>query len=368
MTTPSSWAVLRQPLFRSLWAGGFAANLAIWLQTVGAAWLMTQMTSSPLLIALVQTAWTLPGVMFGLVGGALADILDRRRIMVAMLSGMALTTGLLGMLGHMESLSPWMLLLFVLVLGTGFALYLPAYMSVGADVVPVADVPAAASLTSVAFNVARVLGPAIGGVVVAVHGGSAVFAVATLCYLGTLIFLLRWKPVARERRLPPERLLGAMSTAIRYLRHTREFQKQLMHGVVFMTAGSAIWALLPVLAGKQLGLSAGGYGLLLGCLGAGGAIGALAADSLRHRFSGSGVVIVSNVVFAITCLIMARAVDVAVFCAVLVVAGAAWVTTVSTINVGIQVSRPPPPWPGRNSISGTPTSPHRSPGASAAPW
>jgi MFS family permease len=337
----ASWAVVRQPLFRSLWLGGFATNLAIWLQTVGAAWLMTQMTSSPLMIALVQTASSLPGMLFGLLGGALADIFDRRKLMISTLASMAAVASLLATLGHFDLLSPGLLLVLIFALGTGFALYLPAYSSIGSDVVPPGDVSAALNLASIAFNSARVIGPALGGAIVATVGGSAVFALATTCYLGTLAFLLRWQPALRDHHLPPERLLSAMKTAMRYLRHTPEFQKHLTHGTVFMMSGSAIWALLPVLARDQLGMAAGGYGLLLGSLGAGGVIGALSADWLRHHVSINALIIGCGLAFAAACVLMPHLNHVAWFCSALVLAGVGWVSLVATINVSIQMSQPP---------------------------
>jgi predicted MFS family arabinose efflux permease len=328
-------------LFRGLWLGGFAVNLAVWLQTVGAAWLMTQLTPSPLMVALIQTASSLPGVVFGLVGGALADILDRRKVMMSMLAGMFLAAGLMSGLGYALALSPWMLLGLMFLLGTGYALYVPAFYSVGNDTVPPDEVPAALNLTSVAFNVARVVGPALGGAIVAIVGGAGVFALVTFCYLGTFLFLLRWKPVRRTRHLPPERLLSAMTTGLRYLRHTPEFQKHLLHASLFMTSGSAIWALLPVLAKEQLGFAASGYGLLLGCLGVGGVIGAIGGGWLRLRYSANMVIIAAGAIFAAGCLAIPHTTNVTVFCGLLVAAGMAWVSFVTTINVGIQISQPP---------------------------
>lgn len=366
MKTFSSWAVLRHRLFRSLWLGGFATNLAIWLQTVGAAWLMTQMTTSTLMIALVQTASSLPGVLFGLVGGALADILDRRKAMIATLASMAVTASILSALGHVHHLTPIALLALVFVLGTGFALYMPAYSSIGADVVPPEYVPAAANLVSIAFNTARVLGPAIGGAIVASVGGSGVFALAATCYLATLAFLLRWQPTYRARRLPPEQLLSAMNTGLRYLRHTPELQKHLLHGVTFMMAGSALWALLPVLAQAQLGATAGGYGLLLGCLGLGGVVGALVADWLRHHWAATPLVVGSGLAFAVACLAIPHLGSVTWFSGALVVAGAGWVSLVGTINVSIQISQPS--WIRARAISLFAISAYLSLAAGAALW
>lgn len=302
---------------------------------------MTELTPSPLMVALIQTSSSLPGVVFGLVGGALADILDRRKVMMAMLGGMLVVAGAMSALGYTHTLTPWTLLTLMFLLGTGYALYVPAFYSIGNDVVPTQDVPAALNLTSVAFNLARVLGPALGGVIVAVVGGASVFALAALCYLGTLTFLVLWKPEHKARTLPPERLLSAMATGVRYLRHTPEFQKHLFHSAVFMTGGSAIWALLPVLAKEQMAFAAGGYGLLLGCLGVGGVMGAMGAGWLRQRYTSNTVTTAASASFVLVCLAIPHITSVVLFCGVLVIAGTAWVSFVTTINVAIQISQPP---------------------------
>lgn len=341
MTNPSPWSALRHPLFRNLWLGGFAVNLAIWLQTVGAAWTMTQITSSPLMIALIQTASSLPGVLFGLVGGALADIFDRRRVMIITLVAMMIAAGLLSTLTFLGGIGPWTLLALTFLLGTGFSLYTPSFSTIGSDVVPPDDVLGALSLTSVAFNAARVLGPALGGVIVAVAGAGAVYGLAALFYITTVIFLVRWKWRGKTHALPPERMIGAIRTGLRYLRHTPEFQKHLIHGVLFLTAGSGIWALLPVIAREQMGFSASGYGLLLGCLGSGGVIGALGLGWMRYRWTTNTIATVTGLLFALAVFAIPWTANIYLVCPALIVAGMGWVSFVTTIGVSIQISQPP---------------------------
>src|SRR5262245_35288820 len=215
----SSWAPLRRPLFRSLWLAAVASNVGTWMQNVGAVWLMTSLTPSPLMVALVQTATSLPVFLLALPAGALADIVDRRRLLVAAQSAMLLAAAALGVLTVAGRVTPWALLGLTFVIGAGSAMNGPGWQAIMPELVPRPELTAAIALNGIAMNVARAIGPALGGLVIAVAGTGPVFLLNAASFVGVILVLLRWRRVPRASTLPPERVVGAMRAGLRYARH-----------------------------------------------------------------------------------------------------------------------------------------------------
>jgi MFS family permease len=223
----SVWSPLLVPVFRSLWIAWIVANLGIWVQNVSGVWLMTTLSASPVLIALMQTAISFPGFLLGLPSGALADIVDRRRLLMVGLSMMLIAASTLGVLTLLKATTPWLLLVLTFALNLGIALNLPIWLTVMPGLVPRKELSNAVSLGGVGFNIAQAIGPVLGGVIVAAIGPGAVFLFNAALFLLTLVILIRWQSHQRSSVLPGERVIGALRAALRYLGHAPSLQRVL---------------------------------------------------------------------------------------------------------------------------------------------
>src|SRR5512147_1855250 len=240
---PSAWSPLRNALFRNLWIATIVSNVGTWMQDVGAGWLMTSLTSSPSLVALVEAADSLPLMLLALPAGALADIVDRRRLLIAVQTYLMIVSGALAVSTFLELTTARALLGFTFALGVGAALVLPAWAAIVPELVPTDEMPSAVALNSIAINVSRALGPAIAGLLVAAIGAWLVFALNALSYIGILTVLLRWRREHRKSTLPAERFLSAIRVGLRFVMHARPLQIVLIRGGAFFVFASATWSL-----------------------------------------------------------------------------------------------------------------------------
>ncbi len=337
---PSAWGPLRQPLFLALWLAALASNLGTWMQEVGEAWLMTELSPSPLMVALLQTADSLPLFLLALPAGALADAVDRRRLLLVTQLWMTIAAGTLGVLTLFEWTNAWMLLTFVFLLGIGAALSMPAWQAVTAEVVPRSDLPAAVTLNSVGFNVARAAGPALGGLVVASIGAGAAFLFNAASFLGVIVVVYQWRRPHRASVLPAERVAGAMRAGWRYVQHAPSLRAVLVRTAAFILGASGLWAMLPIVARSELGVGAFGFGALLGCLGAGAVFGAAVLPRLRGRLSADGLAAAGTLLFAGVTAVLAFVRQYEVLCAALALGGVAWIALMSSLNVAAQTVLP----------------------------
>jgi MFS family permease len=338
--TSSTLAPLRHETYRRIWFASIASNFGGLIQAVGAAWMMTVITTSGDMVALVQTSTALPIMLFSLVSGALADSFDRRRVMLTAQCFMFVVSVLLSVFAFFGLLSPWLLLFFTFLLGCGTALNNPSWQASVGDMVPRADLPGAVTLNSVGFNITRSVGPAIGGIIVAAAGAAAAFAVNTLSYFALIFALLRWKPAFPVSTLPREALGSAIFAGLRYISMSPNLQKVMLRGLLFGISASSILALLPIVA---LELVIGGpltYGLMLGSFGIGAIGGAVLNARLRQRLSSEMIVRLSFAGFAISAAIAAFSPYSALTCAGLVISGACWVLALSLFNTIVQLSTP----------------------------
>ncbi|MDQ0562906.1 MFS family permease [Rhizobium mesoamericanum] len=338
--TSSTLAPLRHGTYRRIWFASLASNFGGLIQAVGAAWMMTTITASENMVALVQTSTALPIMLFSLVSGALADSFDRRRVMLTAQYFMLAVSALLSISAYFGWLSPWLLLFFTFLIGCGTALNNPSWQASVGDMVPRADLPGAVTLNSVGFNITRSVGPAIGGVIVAAAGAAAAFAVNTLSYFALIYALMRWKPSLPTSNLPRETLGSAVFAGLRYVSMSPNLQKVLLRGLIFGVTASSILALLPIVA---INLVVGGpltYGLMLGSFGIGAIGGAMLNDRLRERFSSETIVRISFAGFALSAAIAAFSPIAALTCAGLVISGACWVLALSLFNTIVQLSTP----------------------------
>jgi MFS family permease len=333
-------APLALPAFRAIWAANIVSNIGTLMQSVGAAWLMTSLTSSTTLVGLVQTASTLPVFLVGLVAGALADLADRKALLFWSQAWMLLMAALLGVLTQLGYASPWVLLALIFGLGLGGAISLPAWQATVQDIVPKTWVASAVALNSISFNVARAVGPALGGLVVAAFGAAFAFFANAASFLAVLAALAFWKrsPVTAPRL--SEDVLGAIRAGFRYLLHAPRLQAPIIRAIAFNLCAAAVWPLLPLFARDVLKTSAMGYGLLLGAFGLGSIVSAVALPRLRGRFAldrilGMGAVLGGAAFFGLSLSTHPLAAGVLLF-----FAGAAWVGVLVNFNVAVQTSVP----------------------------
>jgi MFS family permease len=335
-----SLSPLAGSVFRILWIATIASNLGTWMQDVGESWLMVSFTKSPLLVALVETAGSLPVVLLALPAGALADIFDRRRLLLVTQTWMLVIAALMGALTIAGLMNPWSLLALTFTLGLGSALNSPAWQAIVPELVPHKELPAAMTLTSVAFNVSRAVGPAIGGFLVATTGSGTVFLLNAASFLGVIVVIYRWCRIPEKQTTPREHIWGAMRAGIRYARHAPEVQAVLIRTAVFTFCASALWALLPLQARTKLGLGAVGYGVLLGCLGTGALLGAGVLGKLQASISNNILVAVASVIFAAASLVLAHSGFVLLIGAAMLLGGVAWIACMSSFNTAAQTVAP----------------------------
>jgi len=336
----STLAPFRSRTFTKIWAASLVSNFGSLIQAVGASWLMTSLAPTADYVALVQASTTLPIMLLALPCGAIADIWDRRVIMLiaqGMLLVVSIALALMAYIGH---LTPWSLLTLTFLIGCGTALYGPAWQSSVGEQVPREDIPAAVALNTMSYNLARTAGPAIGGVIVATAGAPAAFVVNAFTYVGLLATLASWKRPKPQSHLPPETMLMAMSAGLRYSRLSPAIRAVLLRGFTLGVAGSAIWALMPLIARDLLGGSAFIYGLLFAMFGVGAVIGALGSATARHRLGNEKLVRLTTLGFATTALISAFSPWLLLTMAAFILGGASWVLMLSTFNITVQLSSP----------------------------
>jgi MFS family permease len=337
---PSALSPFRYPVFRGIWIASLLSNFGSLIQSVGASWMMLSIAPSPDMVALVQASTALPIMLLSLVAGAMADNMDRRRIMVVAQIFMLSISVVLAICAWAGWVGPWTLLLFTFAIGCGSAFFAPAWQASVGDMVPRAEVPGAVSLNSMGFNIARSVGPAIGGAIVAAAGAAAAFAVNAASYISLLVVLARWRRPPRTNALPNETLGIAMGAGVRYVAMSPHIRTVLLRAAVFGFGASSILALLPLVAKH---LVAGGpltYGLLLGAFGVGAVGSALCAARLREDLSTEAIVRWAGCILALAAVIVAVSTFLVLTMAALLLAGAGWVLSLSTFNVSVQLSAP----------------------------
>jgi MFS family permease len=343
---PQSWrdsptlAPFNSRIFAMIWSASLISNFGSLIQAVGASWMMTSIAPSPDMVALVQASTTLPIMLLSLASGATADIWDRRLVMLIAQVVMLVVAVILTAIAFLGMITPWTLLTLTFFLGCGVALYGPAWQSSVGEQVPRADLPSAVALNSLAFNIARTAGPAIGGIIVARAGPPAAFLFNSLSYVALIVVLILWRRPKPAPFLPPENMVMAMGAGVRYARLSPEIRTVLIRGVVFGVLGSSVWALMPLIARNLIGGDAVTYGTLLGAFGIGAVIGALSSTSLRRRYSNEVIVRVSTVGYGVGTVVTAVSSWHALSMVALMLGGASWVLALSTFNVTVQISSP----------------------------
>ena len=340
-TTPRSGALapLAIPVFRALWIAVLVSNIGSWMQTVGAQWLLVDEHAAPVVVALVQTASSLPVLLIGIPAGVVGEFVDRRRLLIGVQAFQVVVGAAMTVLTATGSMTPALLLTVTFLLGSASALQLPAYQALVPEIVPRAAITDAAALSSVGVNVARAIGPALAGVVIAQLGVPFVFAANALSFALFLVVLVAWRGYQRpETRAEP--FVDATRAGVRYVLHAGVVRRLLVQLAVFMVPANALWALLPLVANGPLGLSSGGYGLLLAAVGTGSVGGAFVMPAIRRRLGIGRVVGLTSVVFGAAMVVVALVPSLPVVLVALVIGGVAWIGVVTTLNGTVQAFLP----------------------------
>jgi MFS family permease len=331
----SPWAPLGSSVFRALWIAVLLSNIGTWMQTVGAQWLLVSGPRASVLVALVQTASSLPVLLFALPSGVLAEFLDKRRLLLATQLFQTVVGAVLTLLTAFGSVGPGLLLVLTFLLGAGAAVQLPAYQALIPELVPRAQLSGAAALGSISVNLARAVGPAIAGLVISWIGVTAVFAINAVTFLVFAAVLLWWRPEPADRP-HPEAFLGALRAGGRYVRHAPVVRRLMLRLVLFIVPASALWALLPLVASQRLDIGSGGYGLLLGALGVGSLLGAVVLPRLRRLWSPTMLVTLASLGFGAALLVVGLVRIPWLVVLVLLPTGVAWIMVLSSLNATVQ--------------------------------
>jgi MFS family permease len=335
----SPWRPLRVALFRNLLIADLVSDIGTFMQTMGAAWLMTTLTTSTVYIALIQTASALPFFLLALPAGSLGDIFDRRRLILGTETWMFVCAVILTVVTFMGGMTPWLLLLLTLALSLGDAIEAPTWRAIFPELVTKEDLTPALALNGIEFNLARAVGPGLAGLVIAAVGVAAAFLVDAISFLGVIFVIFSWKRPKRQSALPAETITGASWAAIRYVRYSPAIQTLLVRAGIVIFFSSSFWALLPAVA-KQLSSSPYGYGFMLGAFGIGAVMGAMVLQRARATFSTEAVLSAATVVFGAVLLSTALLHNLVLLCALMLFGGASWTVFMSLFNTIIQKLAP----------------------------
>ncbi|VVN70546.1 Enterobactin exporter EntS [Pseudomonas fluorescens] len=332
--------VFRHRTFRVLWLCSLVSNIGALIQLVAAAWLMTILSSSEGMVTLVQASVTLPIMLTALMAGVLADSFDRRKIMLVAQAFMMVVSILMACLAFENLLSPWSLLAFTFLIGIGTALHYPSWQASLREMVPREDLTSAVSVNAMGMNITRSLGPAIGGLIVAMVSPAAALAVNALTYSAIIIALIKWKPTVTCRQLPRERFHSAFAAGLRFFFMSPDLMVGTFRGCIFGFAAISMQALSPLIARKLLGGDATLYGVLLGAFGFGAVVGALMLGRLREALHNEIICRIGFLLFSACCLVVAFSTNTLITVLAMFVAGFCWLSVVSLINVIVQLSTP----------------------------
>jgi len=340
---PRRWAALEPltlPTFRMLWLTWVAANTCMWMNDVATAWMMTSLTTSPVLVALVQSASTLPVFLLGLPSGALADILDRRRYFMVTQLWVAVVAMVICVIVLAGWMNAHLLLALTFCNGIGMAMRWPVFAAIVPELVPRAQLPAAMGLNGIAMNASRIVGPLVAGAVIASAGSHWVFVLNTALSLGAALVIWRWRRVHQPSPLGRERLGSAMRVGLQYVRQSPRMRSVLVRIAVFFVHATALLAMLPLIARALPGGDAGTFTLLLASMGAGAIVGALLLPRLRQRFARDALVRLGTTVVSVATAAVAFAPNVYVAVPAMALGGLAWLATANSMTTSAQLALP----------------------------
>ncbi|WP_072826187.1 MFS transporter [Bradyrhizobium erythrophlei] len=340
MPGPSGFAPLRQTTFAVLWVATVLGNTGSFMRDVASAWLVTDLSSAPAAVAMIQAASTIPVFVLAIPAGVLSDVFDRRKLLIIMQLVLASVSATLMLLSYTGALTVGLLVALTFVGGVGAALASPTWQSIVPELVPRQDLKNAVALNSLGFNIARSVGPAAGGLLLAVLGAAVAYSADVVSDLVVVAALAWWRRVPSADDELSEHFLGAFRAGLRFVRSSRELHVVLTHSAIFFAFLSALWALLPIVARQVLGGNAGFYGILLGAIGAGAILGALVLPQLRRRFDADGLLLAAAIIAAIIMAVLAIAPPRWLAVVILLGLGGAWIVALTTLNGAAQAILP----------------------------
>ena len=328
---------LQEPLYRNLWIAAVISYTGSWMQNVGAGWLMASLTMSPLMVGLVQAANSIAVFLVVLPAGAIADVVDRRKLLLFTQTWMVVAAAVLGLLTIGGLINPALLLVFTFLMGFGAVLNDPAWQAITPEIVSRENFASGVALNSAGFNVARAIGPALGGLIIAAAGSGIAFLLNAASFFGVIYFLYRWKCSPGRTSLRVDHLFSAMFDGFRHMRTSREVKAVLVRSAVFSLGAAALPALLPLIAHR---FGSQGYGVLLGMFGLGALVGAAMLPTLRRTMSIDSLIAASTLVFAFTTLTASQWCSFAMLSLAMVLSGIAWIQILASLNVSAQTMSP----------------------------
>jgi MFS family permease len=336
----SPWSPLKIRTFKWLWLATLVSNIGTWMHEAGAGWLITTLTESPVVVALLQTATTLPAFFILLPSGALSDIFDRRKYLITGNTGMAVVAVTIGFLTLTGLINQWSLLTLTLLMGMGTAMIMPTWQSIIPEVVPRSELQSAIGLNTMGMNISRVIGSLIAGAILALFGNGFVFVLNAVSFLFVIFALWQWKRVPPETKLPPERFKSAVLTGLRYARHSPALQHTLFRSIGFYLFASVMWALLPLIARDLLQGGPLTYTFLFAAISIGAIGSALLLPKARRYMNNDQLITGASLLFAtgmsITALVHVHAIAMLALC----LCGAAWITVMTSAQLSAQTALP----------------------------
>jgi MFS family permease len=339
--TASPWAPFRHRAFTVIWIATVVSNVGGWMSAAASGWLMTSLDSTPFIVAMVQVATSLPIFLLAIPAGALSDIVDRRKFLLAGELFIMASSIVFAVLVSRHLITPVSLLLMTFIVSVGSAVNAPPWQAVVNLLVPKADLPPAIALNSAGVNVSRAIGPALGGLAVSAFGIAAPFWIDAFSNAGVIAGLLGWRPPAKERaRLPPERFGSAVRAGLRHARYNPHLTATLVRAAAFFLFASAYWALLPLVARQQAQSGPALYGILLGAIGAGAVGGAFALARLKERLGADGLLAAGTLGTAVAAVVFGLSHTSSITFLASLIAGVSWIASLSVLNVSAQVALP----------------------------
>ena len=340
MPLPAALLPLRHPVFRLLWSANVVTALGTWMQNTGAGWLMTSLSPDALSVSLVQAATIVPTFLLALPAGAIADIVDRRRFMIGVQVWMMLSASVLVVLTYAHAIDATGLIVLTFAIGIGTAMYQPAWGATVPELVPRHDLVQAIALNGIGFNLARALGPAVGGIILLFGGPALAFSLFAVSFVAGIASLIAWPRRHRRGALPPEHFVSAIRAGMRFVRHTPAMQAAIVRSMAFFLPAAAPWAMLPLIVREQLGLGAGSFGLLLGLMGVGGVTSGMLLPGARRHASRGTIVFVATLFSALGMACIGMSHHWALAALGMYLFGIGWVAAASTTQAAAQLVAP----------------------------
>ncbi|TWU23344.1 enterobactin exporter EntS [Novipirellula galeiformis] len=338
-TSTSAWAPLQIPLYRTFWFASLAANLGTWIHEVGAGWLMASLDPSPQMVAAVRTVMAAPIIFLAIPVGVLGDRIDRRRMLILTQFVLCACTATLALLTFSGIITANLLLVFTFIIGLGMVVHVPIWQASIPELVPKNQLARAIALGSISFNLARAVGPAVGGVLIALAGVWTSFALNAMSFAGVMFVLLSWKRARRESSRGLSFRLS-MYQGLRYVAKNLAMRHTMLGVVLFVWPASALWSLLPLVAKEHLRWGASGFGFLVGCMGAGAVLAAWLLPHFQRARGADQTIAISMVGFAGGLALLANVTNGILVCTATLIMGASWMMTLTTLNSTAQMTLP----------------------------